>query len=141
MFQTRKNVWKAVVLVVLIITSTIYRYRDMSDLSVNSAAGGSFAYLVVEKYFDIFAAPSLRKQEDIRHNRALFGIFSDSASNVARRMNKDARSVLNLGAWNAWKTYMAEYSASISAGGKNAIIASADILKEWRAAIRTTYYS
>jgi hypothetical protein len=139
--RTGKNAWNVAALIVLIIVSTVSRYRSMGDININSTAGGNLAQQVVEKYIDIFASPSLLRQTDIRHNSAPFGIFPGNASNVARRMNKDARIALSLGTLNAWKTYMAEYSASISAGGKNSIIASANILKEWSAAIRTAYYS
>jgi hypothetical protein len=64
-----------------------------------------------------------------------------AASNVERRMNKDAKNIMSAIPWNTWKTYVTEYSASISSGGKNSIISSANILREWCAAICPTYYS
>jgi hypothetical protein len=142
MTRTFKNAWKAAALAVLLVMSAVSRYQGMSDLNMNPANGVNLArHRTVEKYCDIFAGPSREGQADIRQNRVSFGIFPGNASNVARRMNKDARIAMNLGVWKTWKAYVTDYGASISAGGKNAAIASAGILKEWRAAIRNTFYS
>jgi hypothetical protein len=139
--RVKRNVWKTVALVILTITSIAACYPSMDGPNINPAAGGGLAHQSAEKYFDIFSGPFLEIQAEARGNRASLYELSGSASGVERRMNKDARNTMGSIQRNTWKTYMAQYSASISAGGKNSIISSADILEEWRAAIRSVCYS
>jgi hypothetical protein len=139
--RVKKNMWGTVALVILAVMSIISCYPSMDAPSINPVTGGGLAHQAAEKYFDILSGPSMEIVTEARGNRASLQDLSGGASDVERRMNKDARNTISSIQRITWKTYTAQYSASISAGGKNSIISSPNILEEWRAAIRSVYYS
>ncbi|MDR1482917.1 MAG: hypothetical protein LBI74_09845 [Synergistaceae bacterium] len=137
----RKKAWRTGAMLVLIITAIASCCPSMDDLNIDSTVVLDLSNQTVEKHFDISAGLSLNWQSDAGHDYMSLSALFVNVSDVERKMNKDARNTLSSGPRNIWKTYVIEYSASISAGGKNSIISSSSILKEWCAAICPAYYS
>jgi hypothetical protein len=57
-------------------------------------------------------------------------------SDVDRRMHKEAAVARRLEQRSILKAYAAEHRRSVTEGGKNSIISSADLFKTWRDALR-----
>jgi hypothetical protein len=65
----------------------------------------------------------------------------ENTSDLDRVMNKDASTAQRSELLASWKTYVNEYCRSITEGGKNSTLSSANLFKNWRDALRPPIYA
>ncbi|MDR1471309.1 MAG: hypothetical protein LBS75_02190 [Synergistaceae bacterium] len=93
------------------------------------------------KFYDAAAGYAIARHPRIEEIHEVMKSPRGLLSRIERRMDREAAVTPRSARRNALRAYLAEHDRSITAGGKNSIISSANILKSWRDALRPLYHA